>query len=76
MSNRRRGRRPPGHVARPGWEVSQLFFGVGAVKLTEEVITELVARGWPRADLECFARRGAMYSRLRDSIVFPPGVYF
>jgi hypothetical protein len=52
-------------------DVAEIFFGVGAEVLSEEVIAELVARGWPRRDLEELGAAGAQYSRARDSIVFP-----
>ena len=39
--------------------------------LTEEVISELVGRGWPRKNLDGMAKIGMCYCRSRDSIMSP-----
>ncbi len=73
MSNKRRAKRLRQHRQVAGWELAQVFFGVGAEQLTPALIAELVGRGWPQVDLEKFGRRGALYSRIRDSLIFPAG---
>jgi hypothetical protein len=49
-----------------------VFLGEGNEPLTEDLIKELVQKGWPEADLREFARGGAEYCRPRKSIVYPP----
>lgn len=48
------------------------FLGEGAEDLTDDLIAELVGRGWPEADLKKMRAEGAKYNRDRDSIVYPP----
>lgn len=49
-----------------------IFNPTEAVPLTPEIIQQLVASGWSRAQLEEAARQGARYSPSRDSVLFPP----
>jgi hypothetical protein len=73
MSNRRRRKqqkKPPSPTGM-GWELSQVFFGLGTMPLSDAVISRLVAKGWSRFELEKFRSYGAVYSLQRDSIVFP-----
>jgi hypothetical protein len=74
MTKRNRRKHPQLQVAAVGLEVAQVFFGVGTVPLSDAVIAKLVARGWPRVDLEQLKRLGAVYSLQRDSIVIPDGL--
>jgi hypothetical protein len=74
MSKRNRRKHLQVQVAAVGLEVAQVFFGVGTVPLCESLIEKLVARGWPRADLEQLKRLGAVYSLQRDSVVIPDGL--
>lgn len=43
-----------------------------AEPLTDQVIAELVSKGWPESDLKQMRDEGAAYNRQRNSIVFPP----
>jgi len=52
--------------------IRQVFDKEGQEPLTDTVIAELVARGWPEGDLREMAAEGASYSRIRDSIIYPP----
>ena len=52
--------------------IRQIFGGEGQEPLTDELIEELAARGWQR-DFLIYARdRGAKWSRVRRSVIFPP----
>lgn len=52
--------------------IRQIFGGEGQEALTDELIDDLVARGWER-DFLIFARlKGAKWSRSRRSLIFPP----
>lgn len=53
----------------------QVFCDAGSEEITEDLIRELTARGWPGSDIREFARMGARYSRPRDSFIFPPEVF-
>jgi hypothetical protein len=59
-------------------EVAEIFFGVGTVPLTDELIDELVSEGWQRRDLLDARRFGFRYNRRRNSLfmgdVFGPDV--
>ena len=52
-------------------KLRQIFGNEGQEDLTDELITELVTKGFPEADLRDFAKQGAKYSRPRNSIIFP-----
>jgi hypothetical protein len=52
-------------------EVRQVFLHEGQVPLTHELIAELVARGWPEDDLLAAREAGAVYSTIRDSLIYP-----
>lgn len=52
--------------------VAEVVERAGAVPLTPATIDQLVGTGWERQQLEEAARRGAMYSPARDSVLFPP----
>jgi len=51
-------------------EIEQIFSGRGE-ELTDVVIGELVARGWPKDDLLYAQSQGYKYNRERDSLVGP-----
>jgi hypothetical protein len=53
-------------------DVRQIFFGEGTEPITDELIKELVEKGFPRNDLLYLKNEGAMYSRPRNSFIFPP----
>lgn len=72
MSNRRRKRqKQQKQVSGVGWEMTHIFFGVGTLPLSDDLIARLVHRGWRRVDLERFRNAGAVYSLQRNSIIFP-----
>jgi len=51
----------------------QIFLGEGQISLTDKLIKNLVKKqGWPKKDLIKFKKMGCMYSRSRNSIIFPP----
>jgi hypothetical protein len=49
----------------------QIFLGQGTEPLTDELIRELVAKGWQEQELRSMKETGAMYSRPRNSLIFP-----
>ena len=50
----------------------QVFLGEGLEPLTDDLINELVEiQRMPKKDLLEFRKKGAQYSRPRNSIVFP-----
>lgn len=50
----------------------QVFLGEGLEPLTDDLINELVEiQRMPKKDLFEFRKKGAQYSRPRNSIVFP-----
>jgi hypothetical protein len=73
MAKKHRRKHAPGKVY-SGWEVSSVFFGVGTVALSDDLIAKLVLQGWPRDDLEQLRRIGAVYSLQRNSVVIPGGI--
>jgi len=50
----------------------QLFLGEGTEPLTNELIEELVLKGWKKSDLLYHRQRGGMYSRPRNTVFYPP----
>jgi hypothetical protein len=50
----------------------QVILGEGQVPLTDDLIQELVKKGWPEKDLRIFKAQGAMYSVPRNSIIHQP----
>lgn len=57
------------------WTVLALYLEFqGLEVLSERLIAELGARGWPVDDLKWAASQGARFSRKRQSIVFPPEI--
>jgi hypothetical protein len=48
-----------------------VFLGEGAVPLTDDVIADLVRKGWPEGNLREAQAAGAAYNTLRNSIVYP-----
>lgn len=50
-------------------EIDQIFFGKGSDKLTDELLEELVAKGWERKGLVEFQKEGYRYNRSRNSLV-------
>jgi len=53
-------------------DVAEVFLGHRLEPLSEELIAELSARGWPEADVRSMAEVGAQYSRSLNSLIFPP----
>lgn len=56
-------------------EIRAIMLGEGEEELTDELIAELAGRGWQEADLKRMRADGAMYNRIRDSIVYPPEAF-
>jgi hypothetical protein len=54
--------------------IEQIFGTAGQVELTEALITELAGRGWEERGLRSAREAGAVYSTVRNSLIFPPGV--
>jgi hypothetical protein len=52
-------------------EVQEIFFGLGSEPLTDQVIKELVSRGWPESELKRMQASGYIYNRNRDSLLAP-----
>jgi hypothetical protein len=52
--------------------ISQIFGGEGTEPITEDLIAELVGKGWAEDDLRKGLSMGAMYSRPRNSLLMPP----
>jgi hypothetical protein len=52
-------------------EIQQIFFGADSEPLTEELIQELIAKGWPEEDLRVLAGEGQTYCRPRNSLMGP-----
>jgi len=50
-------------------EIEAIFGDAGKVELTDELIAELVARGWPEKDLLWARSAGMKYSTIRDSLL-------
>lgn len=50
-------------------EIDQIFFGKGSEELTDELVEELVAKGWERKGLVEFQKEGFRYNRTRNSLV-------
>jgi hypothetical protein len=73
MSKKHRRRRGSVPVHQ-GWEVLSVFFGVGTVALSDELIAKLVGEGWSCVDLEKLRKLGAVYSLQRNSVVIPGGI--
>jgi hypothetical protein len=48
------------------------FFGEGLEPITDELINELVKKGWSGEDLKRQRNKGGKYSRTRNSIIYPP----
>jgi hypothetical protein len=53
-------------------EVRELFLGEGSEAITEELINELVGKGWNESQLRSYQKEGALYSRPRNTILYPP----
>jgi len=51
--------------------IQQLFFGKDNEAITEQVIHELVSKGWPEKDVLQFAKEGFTYCRPRNSFIEP-----
>ena len=49
-----------------------LFYSPGTEEITENVIEQLTAKGWPEKDIREMKAKGFKYSRLRNSLVGPP----
>ena len=45
---------------------------IGIEEITEDVIEQLTAKGWPEKDIREMKAKGFKYSRLRNSLVGPP----
>lgn len=50
-------------------DIREIFFGEASEPLTDQLVEELAARGWPKADLQKFQRAGWRYNRRRDSLL-------
>jgi len=50
----------------------EVFLGEGAESITDDLIKELVNEGWNESELRSYQQEGAIYSRPRDSILYPP----
>jgi hypothetical protein len=46
--------------------------GDGAEPVTDELINELVDNGWSEVELRRYQQEGAIYSRPRNSMLYPP----
>jgi len=55
-------------------EIRQIFLCEGCEPLTDVLIGELVARGWPKDDLNFARGARGVFCRQRNSILFPPEV--
>ncbi len=53
-------------------EFRELFLGDGAEPVTDELINELVDNGWSEVELRRYQQEGAIYSRPRNSMLYPP----
>ena len=49
-----------------------LFSRDGTEPITDELINELVGKGWSMDELKAQRNKGGRYSRVRDSIIYPP----
>jgi hypothetical protein len=54
------------------FDMQTVFKGQGTEDLTEDLITQLVAQGFPEKDLREMKAKGFKYSRPRNSFVSPP----
>lgn len=53
-------------------KAADIFGQVGAVDLTEDVIQQLISRGWSEEQLRLGAQQGARYSPTRNTVLYPP----
>ena len=51
-------------------EIEHVFFLKDCVHLTDELIADLISRGWPKDELEKFRESGGHYCPPRNSIIF------
>ena len=56
-------------------EIEQIFFGKGTEELTNQLVEELVGKGWERKRLVEYKKQGFRYNRKRNSM-FDPDVHF
>lgn len=52
--------------------IEQIFGQEDAVTLSQEVIRQLVGQGWQEEQLVEAARKGALYSPSRNTVIYPP----
>ena len=52
--------------------IPELFLGVGTEPLTDELIDELVELNWKREHLLFHRSNGGVYSKDRNSVLYPP----
>jgi len=55
-------------------EVREIFLLEGCEPLSDDLIGELVAKGWPKDDLLFLRGARGVFCRRRNSILFPPEV--
>jgi hypothetical protein len=53
-------------------DLKHIFFGEGTEPITDELINELLTKGWSKKDLVSYRNNGGQYSRPRNSIIYPP----
>jgi hypothetical protein len=53
-------------------DMQAVFTGQGTEELTEDVIKQLSAQGWPEKEIREMQGKGFRYSRSRNSLVGPP----
>ena len=53
-------------------DFKHLFSRDGTEPITDELINELVEKGWSGEDLKKNRNKGGKYSRTRNSIIYPP----
>ena len=52
-------------------KIADIFGQDGAVDLTEDVIQQLISRGWSEEQLRLGAQEGARYSPMRNTLLYP-----
>ena len=55
-------------------EMREIFLLEGCEPLCDAVMAELLARGWPKDDLDYLRQAGGVFCRRRNWILFPPEV--